>query len=137
MNEAIENILQSKNIAPTAMRILVLEYLQKQTAAVNLGDVEAGFAQADRITIYRTLKTFEEKGLIHSINDGTESTKYALCAEACKAGNHYDLHLHFYCNNCKQTYCLPKHQVPEIDLPAGYQLTELNLVAKGTCERCS
>ncbi|TAJ47374.1 MAG: transcriptional repressor [Chitinophagaceae bacterium] len=137
MNEAIENILQSKDIAPTAMRILVLEYLQKQTAAVNLADVEAGFAQADRITIYRTLKTFEEKGLIHSINDGTESTKYALCAEACKAGDHYDLHLHFFCIKCRQTYCLPKHKVPEIDLPAGYQLKELNLVAKGICDQCT
>lgn len=40
MNEEIESILQSKGIAPTAMRILVLEYLQKQTAAVSLVDLE-------------------------------------------------------------------------------------------------
>ena len=97
MNEAIESVLQAKGIAPTAMRILVLEYLQKQTATVSLGDVEKNFAHSDRTTLYRTLKTFEEKGLVHSIQDGTDASKYALCADACKAGDHYDLHLHFYC----------------------------------------
>ena len=104
MNEEIESILIEKDISPTAMRILVLEYLQKQSAAISLQDLERDFQHSDRITLYRTLKTFEEKGLIHSINDGTDATKYALCAEACKAGDHFDLHLHFYCFSCKQTY---------------------------------
>lgn len=137
MNEEIEAMLSAKQIAPTAMRILVLEYLQKQTAAVSLQDLEKDFQHSDRTTLYRTLKTFEEKGLIHSINDGTEATKYALCAEACKAGSHYDLHLHFYCYACKQTYCLPKHQVPEVSVPENFVLKELNLVAKGICNNCT
>lgn len=137
MNEAIEAILQAKGIAPTAMRILVLEYLQKQTAAVSLQGLERDFQHSERTTLYRTLKTFEEKGLIHPINDGTEATKYALCADACKAGNHYDLHLHFYCYSCRQTYCLPRHQVPDVALPINYMLKELSLVAKGICENCN
>ena len=77
MNEEIESILIEKDISPTAMRILVLEYLQKQSAAISLQDLERDFQHSDRITLYRTLKTFEEKGLIHSINDGTDATKYA------------------------------------------------------------
>lgn len=137
MNEATERILKSKGISPTAMRILVLEYLQQQSAAVSLHDVEQSFHRADRITLYRTLKTFEEKGLVHSIQDGTEAVKYAMCANTCKAGDHYDLHLHFYCYSCKQTYCLPKHEVPEVSVPGGFQLKELNLVAKGICDQCS
>lgn len=136
MNEEIEGVLTAKNISPTAMRILVLEYLQKQNTAVSLQDLERDFLHSDRTTLYRTLKTFEEKGLIHSINDGTEATKYALCAEACKAGDHYDLHLHFYCYSCKQTYCLPKHSIPQVTVPDGFELKELNLVAKGVCDRC-
>ncbi|PRY08339.1 hypothetical protein CLV24_12126 [Pontibacter ummariensis] len=55
---------------PTAMRLIVLETLQKQIAAVSLQDLETAFAKADRITIYRTLKTFEENRLVHSIEDG-------------------------------------------------------------------
>jgi Fur family ferric uptake transcriptional regulator len=137
MNEETEALLVAKEISPTAMRILVLEHLLKQTAAVSLQDLEKTFTHSDRTTLYRTLKTFEEKGLIHEIQDGTEAAKYALCAAACKAGSHYDLHLHFYCYNCKQTLCLPKHQVPEVLLPKHFQLKELKLVAKGICEECS
>ncbi len=137
MNEEIESILQSKGIAPTAMRIMVLEYLQKQTTAVSLIHLEEDFQRSERTTLYRTLKTFEEKGLVHTIHDGTDATKYALCADACKKGNHYDLHLHFYCYSCRQTYCLPKHQVPDVNIPDNYQLKELSLIAKGICEKCS
>lgn len=130
-------MLLGKGVSPTAMRILVLEYLQKQNSAVSLQDVEKDFQHSDRITLYRTLKTFEEKGLIHEIKDGTEATKYALCADMCKAGSHYDLHLHFYCYICKQTLCLPKHKVPDISLPKRFQLKELNLIAKGICDTCT
>ena len=137
MNEEIENVLQEKGIAPTAMRILVLEYLQKQISAISLLDLEKAFTHSDRTTLYRTLKTFEEKGLVHEIKDGTETTKYALCAEACRTGSHYDLHLHFYCYSCKQTFCLPKYQVPDVSLPKSFQLKELNLIAKGICGSCS
>lgn len=137
MNEATEALLLAKDITPTAMRILVLEYLQQQTVTVSLQDLEKAFQHSDRTTIYRTLKTFEEKGLAHAIQDGTEAAKYALCADVCKAGNHYDLHLHFYCYDCKQTFCLPRHQVPEVTVPENFQLKELSLVAKGLCDRCS
>lgn len=130
-------MLVAKQVQPTAMRILVLEHLLKQTAAVSLQDLEKDFTHSDRTTLYRTLKTFEEKGLIHEIQHGTEAAKYALCAAACKAGSHYDLHLHFYCYNCKQTLCLHKHQVPEVSLPKHFQLKELNLIAKGICDECS
>lgn len=137
MNEELESMLTSKGVSPTAMRILILEYLQKQTSAVSLLDLEKDFTRSERTTLYRTLKTFEEKGLIHCINDGTEAKKYALCADACKAGSHYDLHLHFYCYSCKQTLCLPKHHVPDVAMPKNFQLKELNLIAKGLCDTCT
>jgi Fur family transcriptional regulator, ferric uptake regulator len=136
MNERLESILSEKQINPTTMRLLVLEYLLLQTAAVSLQDLERDFQYADRITLYRTLKTFEEKGLIHNIKDGTGATKYALCTEACSEGEHYDLHLHFNCTRCGETFCLPKTQIPEIALPNKFVVEELNLTAKGICDRC-
>ena len=137
MNDSLEHILSTKKINPTAMRLLVLEYLMQQRAAVSLQDVERGLQHADRITLYRTLKTFEAKGLIHIIQDGTGATKYALCAEACSDDEHYDLHLHFNCTRCGETFCLPKVNIPEVLLPNHFVLEELNLTAKGICDRCS
>ena len=136
IKEETEQRLKDKRINPTTMRLLVLDHLLEQRAAVSLSDIEKGLTPADRITIYRTLKTFEEHGLVHSIEDGTGVPKYALCAEACDSDAHHDLHVHFYCNVCKETFCLPKSRVPQISLPAGFSFQEMNLVVKGICDRC-
>lgn len=133
----IENKLKGKDINPTAMRLLVLEFLTKQNAAISLNDLEKGMAPSDRITLYRTLKTFEEKGLVHSIEDGTGATKYALCEEDCDGENHHDLHVHFYCNTCKETFCLPNTQIPDISLPLNFLRQEMNLIIKGICDQCN
>ena len=133
----IENKLKVKDVNPTAMRLLVLEFLTRQNAAISLNDLERGMAPSDRITLYRTLKTFEEKGLVHSIEDGTGATKYALCEEDCDGENHHDLHVHFYCNTCKETFCLPNTKIPDISLPINFFRQEMNLIIKGVCDQCN
>lgn len=119
------------------MRRLVLDFLLKQNTAISLNELEKGLAPADRITIYRTLKTFEEKGLVHLIEDGTGSSKYALCKEECNPGEHHDLHVHFNCISCKETFCLPDSKIPDISLPGKFSALEMNLVVKGICAQCS
>lgn len=103
--EDADNILTSRNLKPTAMRELVLSALKEQQVAVSLTDLEKLFDNADRTTLYRTLKTFEANKLIHSIDDGSGSLKYALCNETCQCEPE-DLHVHFFCLECQQTYCL-------------------------------
>ena len=137
MSKELESMLIAKQINPTAMRLLVLEFLLKQKAAISLPDLEKEFDRSDRTTLYRTLKTFEEKGMIHDIKDGTESIKYAICEADCKDGVHHDMHLHFYCTKCKELFCLPKAEIPEIILPDKFQLEDVSLVARGICNNCS
>jgi len=135
-NSIAEQGLVDKNINPTAMRILVLGFLLNRNAAISLSDIEKGLYPADRITIYRTLKTFEEKGLTHIIDDGTGSPKYALCADECNTNEHHDLHVHFFCNSCKETFCLPNSKIPDVTLPDDFVCVEMNLVVKGVCAKC-
>lgn len=137
MSKELENILIAKQINPTAMRLLVLEFILKQEAAFSLSSLEKELQHSDKVTLYRTVKTFEEKGLIHTIKDGTEAAKYAVCEEECKAGVHYDKHIHFYCTNCKELLCLPKENMPEIKLPESFQVSEVSLVARGICDNCN
>jgi Fur family ferric uptake transcriptional regulator len=137
MNEAIEKRLADRGIQPTAMRQLVLEYLSAQENALSLTDLERGMAHTDRTTLYRTLKTFESKGLIHGIDDGTGAVKYGVCEDTCEPVRHRDLHLHFHCLECGETTCLPAIAIPEPDLPDGYIVHELNLIAKGICPPCT
>jgi Fur family transcriptional regulator, ferric uptake regulator len=134
MNTQTENQLKAKNTNPTAMRILVFDYLEKQKVAVSLSEIESAFEVADRITLYRTLKTFEEKGIIHSIQENNTS-KYSLCADECNEDTHHDRHLHFYCKICKKTTCKDDFQLPQ---PAGqnFRIDEVRFFAKGICENC-
>src|SRR5690606_19185114 len=137
MNIQLENKLNNKSIRPTAMRLLVLEAMTNQQTAVSLSDLEKQFEKSDRITLYRTLKTFQEKGIVHSIDDGTGAPKYALCEDDCSCDIDRDLHVHYHCKVCSETFCLPKYKIPEINLPARFQAEEANLVVKGVCSLCS
>ena len=136
MNE-IDKKLTEKEVRPTAMRSLVYQQLAKQNTAVALTDIELTFTKADRTTLYRTIKTFEEKGIVHQIDDGTGISKYALCEPGCNCEIENDLHLHFHCNNCDKTVCLTEHKIPQISLPDGYVAEDVNLVVKGICSDCS
>lgn len=137
MIRALEENLKSHEIKPTAMRLLVLEYLLERDAAVSLTDIYEAFEKSDRTTLYRTLKVFEENGMVHSIDDGTGVPKYALCEDGCKCEIERDLHLHFHCRVCGQTKCLTSYKIPNIELPERYQPEEANLVVKGVCDVCS
>ncbi len=118
------------------MRQLVLQVLSEQKTAISLPELESKFENADRSTLYRTLKTFEERKLIHSIDDGTGALKYAVCHEKCDC-HPEDLHVHFYCIKCKNTYCLTDIPVPEINLPVDFDLESINIVVKGVCANCN
>ena len=132
-----DKFLASKGIRPTAMRLLVFKYLAKSEVAKALTDFENAFVQADRTTLFRTLKTFEQKGVVHQIDDGSGITKYALCEAGCNCELERDLHLHFHCNNCGNTVCLTNQKIPHINLPAGFVAEDANLVLKGICNKCS
>jgi len=67
----LEDRLNKREIKPTAMRILILQYLMKQKSATSLQQIENAMPSADKSTIYRTLKTFENNRLIHAVDDGT------------------------------------------------------------------
>jgi len=85
MIKNIDTFLEQKKIRPTAMRILIFKFLEGQNVATSLTDIENAFDKSERTTLYRTLKTFEENGVVHTIDDGSGVTKYALCEENCSA----------------------------------------------------
>ncbi|MCF6365378.1 MAG: transcriptional repressor [Bacteroidales bacterium] len=135
MNKNIDNKLNSRNIKLTAMRQLILEILTEQKTAISLPELEEKFTYADKSTLYRTLKTFQDNKLIHSIDDGSGAIRYAVCDDTCEC-NPEDLHLHFYCTSCKQTFCFTEIPVPIINLPSDFSLESVNFVVKGICPEC-
>ena len=50
-NKVIENKLNFKNVKPTAVRLLVMEYFEELTTAVSLREVENHFDYSDMSTL--------------------------------------------------------------------------------------
>ena len=132
----LEERLKSRAIHPTAMRLLVLKKLQDSEHALNLNELEVDFENADKTTLYRTLKTFEKNKLVHRIDDGSGSVKYALCDDSCECLPE-QAHIHFHCNHCGLTFCMKDYTLPKIQLPKKIKAEETNLIIKGLCEKCS
>jgi len=121
----------------TDSRVQILGLFYNNEGALAHADIEKKTSdKVDRVTIYRTLQTFEEKGLIHSIPTADNSVKYALCKEACEEGHHHDNHVHFICDECGKTICLDDVLVPEVKLPKGFEPQQSNMVVNGICGEC-
>lgn len=137
MSTMSETLLKDFKLRSTPNRQEILHLFLEKNYALSHGDIEKEIDNSlDRVTVYRTLKTFLDKGLIHKVLDDEGSLKYALCNEACTTVEHHHDHVHFKCTKCGQTYCL-NIDVPPVKLPKGYRASAVNLLIQGICERCS
>ncbi|MBN7816859.1 Fur family transcriptional regulator [Algoriphagus pacificus] len=136
MSTLQEEKLENKNIKPTAMRLLVLQCLMEQNRALSLNEIEVLFENADKSTIFRTLKTFQENYLVHRINDGSGAIKYALCDDDCICSLK-DNHIHFLCTKCEKTYCLKDTPIATPTLPNGFKANFANYLIEGICSTCT
>lgn len=101
-NEYISS-LKARDIRPTALRVLILRTMAGFDRAFSLADLEEELDTVDKSTLFRTLTLFLAHHLVHGIDDGTGSLKYALCSSDCDCEID-DLHTHFYCTHCRRTF---------------------------------
>jgi Fur family ferric uptake transcriptional regulator len=134
--EEYENCIQTRGIKPTALRILILKAMMGHPQAFTQADLNEKLDTVDKSTLSRTIRLFLEQHLIHSIDDGSGSMKYSVCSRDCSCSLN-DLHVHFFCNCCKKTYCLESISIPKVQLPENFLLESVNFVLKGVCNTCS
>lgn len=132
----VVKLLKQHNLRSTPARRGVLEVLAKQEKAVASNELEEAIG-ADRITIYRTLRTLEASGFLHRIKDTTGVDKYALCGMDCSSSGHVHTHAHFHCTKCEATTCMNEVEVAQPVLPKGYQIQDSHLTYTGICAGCS
>ena len=131
------DILKKNQLSVTEGRKKILELFINSTGALAHADIEKSTGDNfDRVTVYRTLQTFVEKGIIHLIPTTDNSILYALCKDNCEAGNHHDNHVHFICDVCNKTICLDEVTVPQVKLPKGFKPNNAAMVVSGVCGEC-
>ena len=131
------DILKRNGLSVTASRTKILDLFLAAEGALAHADIEKNTDAAyDRVTVYRTLQTFVEKGIVHQIPTTDNSILYALCKQDCEEGHHHDNHVHFVCNQCEKTFCLDDVIVPEVKLPKGFTPVEASMIVTGVCIDC-
>jgi len=135
--DRIDDLLKSSGLRITPTRQEVLSILYNSNVALSSQDLEEKISSdVDRITLYRTLKSFQEKGIIHKAIDGTDITRFAICKSDCNSHEHRDNHIHFHCQQCGNTFCMDHITIPELNVQTPHQVIDVNIIMKGNCETC-
>jgi Fe2+ or Zn2+ uptake regulation protein len=133
----IKEILVKKGISPSYHRLKIYEYLVNNhihpTADMIYADVLKNIPTLSRTTIYNTLKTFTEKGLISSIIIEDNEVRYDA---------DISLHGHFKCLSCGTLYDIGVDLL-HVDRKliinkkiSGHLITEKHIYFKGICKKC-
>ncbi|WP_419802846.1 Fur family transcriptional regulator [Mucilaginibacter sp.] len=138
MKRNFEVLLRDNQLKITNPRLSVLRLIADQQFATSQPMLEKVLGnEIDRVTLYRILKTFEEKGILHKVIDLNGTANYAICSSNCSANAHHDEHFHFNCSNCHKVYCMNDFHLPAIALPPGFLAETLNLSITGVCKDCN
>ncbi|MCX2474382.1 transcriptional repressor [Pedobacter sp. MC2016-05] len=136
--QAYEDLLLKNGLKRTGARLQVLDVLTHRNSATSQPYLENVIGKdIDRVTLYRILKTFEEKGIIHRILDKQGTANYAICSSSCTENHHHDEHVHFNCNNCLRVYCLDDVKIPSLKIEKGFKIEDMNLIVSGICKDCN
>jgi Fe2+ or Zn2+ uptake regulation protein len=135
MIEALKNTLKEKGIKPTYQRLKILDYMSQNirnhpTVDMIYAELAKEIPTISMTTVYNTLSTFIEKGLVCGVTITGTEVRYDFNTES---------HHHFLCKKCGQ--------IKDIDIPCslaakkgelvdGHRLEEIHGYFKGTCRDC-
>jgi Fur family ferric uptake transcriptional regulator len=131
-------LLKSNGLRRTAARETILRVLGDARRPLSHQDIlkKLGSDESfDRVTVYRTLETLQEAGLLHRIQgmDGT----WRFCRHKSEtAGGCAGNHIHFLCSRCDRMSCLPEQPLPWVSAPRGARIHSKQLVVHGLCAGC-
>ena len=102
--------LARHNVKPTANRILIAEAISQYNGPVSMKELETKLQTIDKSSIFRTLTLFSNQHVVHQMEDGNDIVRYELCMS---------------------------NDIPEVRLPEGYRLSNVNFMLKGICPECA
>jgi len=134
-NNPIKNLLQNRNLKATKTRVDLLTKMQDYSSAVSYSDIQRKMGPIDRVTLYRTLESLKENGIIHIAFQENNETYYAICGNSCDENHHQHEHVHFKCTKCNTVTCEKLISKIEIVLP-NYLIDKISVNIEGLCQIC-
>lgn len=130
--KSIIEVLKEHDIAPSIQRVKILEYLRDfkthPTADMIYQSLVKEIPTLSRTTVYNTLKTFTEKGILVALSLFENEIRYEY---------NTDPHIHFKCNKCGKIYDLEKSfELCKLNEINGHKILEHYVNLKGICKNC-
>lgn len=133
--EKIETSVREAGLKLTPQRFAVLEYLietpEHPTADEIGAELNRHFPRASRATIYNTLNSLRDAGLIHEVFIEGYIARY---------DTNLDEHHHFVCRICDKLEDIPITSFDSLqgfNLKRGYKVENYEIVLRGVCSSCS
>lgn len=134
-NQNFETTLREKGLKSTPLRLAILEVLNQAEAPLTAEETAKRLKRIDfdRASLFRSLKTFSESGLINSVDLGEGFQRYEM---NCKLHHH---HHHIICTSCKEIevvpFCIPDEFKNYLSRK-GYKEVTHRMDFSGLCKRC-
>jgi len=128
--------LKAAKLYRTGCRIALLKVLLKSDKPLNQEQIaqRLGKKRFDKVTIYRTLESFCEAGLVHKVF----MDKRALHFESAQDCSENQCHPHFTCTSCGVTHCLTTMTLPMAKSPPkGFVIRRQQVRLEGLCPACA
>ncbi len=126
-------ILKENGLKITQNRLDVLAIFLGSQKAFTLLDLEKIFhCQHDRSSIFRSLQTYCEKGILEKFCNTSGTAVYTLNRNNPNSNGSS----HFKCKDCKSVVSLPDLPTEYLELLGKNKIETMNLLIEGTCEKC-
>jgi Fur family ferric uptake transcriptional regulator len=133
---ALRARLQPDGGRMTRQRRAILRILDDYPGHIAADEVcrrlQAEDPQINRSTVYRTLQTLEELGLVHHAHDETGARAYHRAAEAA--------HVHLVCRRCGGEQAIPPNAVEDLSVQIrdrfGFEPDPTHFPIYGVCRGC-
>ncbi len=130
-----QQILKEYKIAITGQRLSLLAVFLQNNEPVTHSLLEKRANRTiSRYTVYRTLKLFLNKGLLHSLPSEDGIMRYVLQVNNIFKQSHN--HVHFICRDCGKIYYLPDTPLPKMTLSKEFNAEAIDVIIKGICTSC-
>jgi Fur family ferric uptake transcriptional regulator len=135
IKEKINRILLSAKLKRTEPRKTILRVLLKAEGPKSAEEILSTIGQSgpNKVTVYRTLESMAEAGIVHrAFIEGR--SQYYETGDKC---TEQQCHPHFVCIECGRTICLPEASVPMTTYaPAGFVIHRQQTRLEGLCPKC-
>ena len=135
-NQFFIDLLHSRDLKATNSRLELLVNMQQYENAMPFSKIQKVINYVDRVTLYRTIETLSNQGIIHQAYKDNNEIYYALCGENCNREEHQHEHIHFKCKTCKSVTCQEISKKFKIVLPE-YEIHQISIHVNGICKKCN